>query len=168
MKTLVLAALMLLTFSAVAQQRSRSKAQPRLNPELVRLRNEYVQATKDYKQSLTKLLTFYQGDVVRTEEKLALSRKLLAEGLIGPSQVEENERSLLTARNKVSETQRQLAEADDQIAGVLNDAQLQEEYKKAVVKRKKERKAPCSNWTLTAYHRETARSVESGYKFVCH
>jgi len=168
MKTLLLAPLLLFTVSAVAQQRSRPKAQPRLTPELVRLRNEYVEATKEYKQSLTRLLTFYQADVVKTEEKLALSRKLLAEGLTGPSLVEDNERQLIYAKNKVSETQRQLAEADDQIAGVLNEAQLQEEYKKAVVQRKRERKPRCSNWTLTAYHRETRRSVESGYKFVCH
>jgi predicted nucleic acid-binding Zn-ribbon protein len=167
MKPLVLAALLLLTVSAVAQQRSTPKARPRLNPELVRLRNDYVEATKEYKQSLTKLLTFYQADVVKMEDKLALSRKLLAEGLIGPSQVEEIERSLVAAKNRVSETQRQLAGADDQIAAVLNEAQLQEEYKKAVVQRKRERKPRCSNWTLTAYHRETARTVESGYRFVC-
>lgn len=168
MKPLSLAALLLLTISAVGQQTKRPKPQARLDPELVSLRNEYVKATEDYKQSLRKLLSLYEADVIRAQEKLALGRKLLAEGLIGPSQVEDDEQSLAAAKNKVNETQRQLSGADDQIAAVLDDEQLQKEYKKAVVQRKKQRKPRCSNWTLTVHHRETGRSVESSYKFVCH
>src|ERR1044072_3749279 len=126
MKPLYLAVLLLLTVSAFGQQTNSSKPQPRFNPELVRLRNEFVEATKEYKQSLTKLLAFYQADVGKAEDKLALSRKLLAECLIGPSQVEESERSLASAKNKLTETQRQLAGADDQIAAVLNEAQLEQ------------------------------------------
>jgi len=115
MKPLVLAALLLLTVSVIAQQRTTPKAKPHLNPELVRLRNEFVEATKEYKRSLTKLLTLYESDVVRTEDKLGLSRKLLAEGLIQPSQVDDAERALIAAKYKVSETQRQIAGADDQL-----------------------------------------------------
>jgi hypothetical protein len=87
--------------------------------ELAKLREQYVQATKDYKASLEKLLAFYEADVKKAEEKLAQSQKLLAEGLIAKAQVTESEHTLAAAQAKVAETKRDMSRADDQIAGVL-------------------------------------------------
>src|ERR1043166_5067964 len=104
-----------------AQKRSkkRAAAAPAQVTELAKLREQYVQATKDYRASLEKLLTFYEADVKKAEDKLALSQKLLAEGLIAKTQVTENEHALAAAQAKVAETKRQMSGADDQIAGVL-------------------------------------------------
>src|SRR5690348_18355893 len=47
-----------------AQKKTRKKpAAPAPVTELAKLREQYVQATKDYKASLEKLLTFYEADV---------------------------------------------------------------------------------------------------------
>jgi ribosome-binding protein aMBF1 (putative translation factor) len=104
-----------------AQKKKSKKKPPAPAPvsELAKLREQYVQATKEYKASLEKLVAFYEADVKKAEEKLALSQKLLAEGLIAKAQVTENENTLASAKAKVAETRRQMSSADDQIAGVL-------------------------------------------------
>ena len=158
MKPLILG--LLLAVPVLAMQKPTS--------ELAKLREEFIQATKDYKQSLSKLKTIYLQNVTKAEEKLELSRKLLADGQIDPSQVEENERALHTARDRVLETDRQIASADDQIKQALDDTKFKAEYKQAVAQRRRQRKPRCTQWSLTTYYRQTARSVESGYRFVCH
>ncbi len=104
-----------------AQKKTTRKKPPPPAPvsELARLRDEFVKATNEYKASLEKLVVFYEADVMRAEEKLAVSQKLLAEGLIAKSQLEENERALAAAQQKVAETRRQMTGADDQVAAVL-------------------------------------------------
>jgi hypothetical protein len=107
--------------SVEAQKKKTKKkpATPAAVTELAKLREQYVQATKDYKASLEKLLALYEPEVKKAEDKLALSQKLLAEGLIAKAQVTENEQALATAKARVAETKRQMSGADDQIAGVL-------------------------------------------------
>ena len=97
---------------------------------MAKLREEFVNATKEYKSSLEKLLAIYEGNVPKAEEKLELSKKLLAEGLIAKIQVEENERAVAAAKDKVSETRRQMTNADSQIASVLVEAAANEKIAK--------------------------------------
>ena len=89
---------------------------------LTKLREEFIKATNEYKASLEKLLAFYEADVKKAEDKLKVSQKLLAEGLIAKTQVQDNEHALAAAQAKVTETRRQMTGADDQIAGVLLEA----------------------------------------------
>ena len=78
-----------------AQRKTKKKPAPAQRPsELEKLREEYVKATNEYKASLGKLLPYYENDVKRAEDKVEQSKKLLAEGLIPKSQLEENERAL--------------------------------------------------------------------------
>lgn len=108
--------------NAWAQKKTRSKAKsaaPAATSELAKLREEYVGKTKDYKASLEKLLVYYEADVKKAEEKLATAEKLFAEGLIAKGQLEENQRAVAVAKQKVAETQRQMTSADDQIAAIL-------------------------------------------------
>ena len=109
-----------------AQKRSNKKKTPTPKPpaasELTKLREEFIKATNEYKASLEKLLTFYEADAKKAEEKLSVSKKLLAEGLIPRTQVEDNEHALAAAQAKVTETRRQMTGADDQIAGALLEA----------------------------------------------
>lgn len=158
---------LLLIITLIVLQSPPSKPQPKISPELLRLRDEFIQATNEYKRSLVKLKTLYEQDVVRIEQKLEVSRKLRAENLVSESVVEDYEAELKRAQAKVAETTKQLANADEEIKGALNDAKLSSDYKQAVTQRRKERKARCANWTLTAYRRETAKSIEVGYRFVC-
>ena len=114
-----------------AQRKTKKKPAPAPPPtELTKLREEFVKATNEYKASLAKLLPYYENDVKRAEEKLELSKKLLAEGLIPKAQLEENERALAAAKQKIAETNRAMTSADDQVAAVLQENAANEEISK--------------------------------------
>jgi hypothetical protein len=122
---------MALSIDVFAQRKPKKKPAPAPPPtELAKLREEFVKATNEYKASLGKLLPFYENDVKKAEEKLEQSKKLLAEGLIARTQVEENERALALAKEKIAETNRQMANAEAQIAGVLVETEADEEISK--------------------------------------
>ena len=124
--------LVLLAASDVSAQRKTKKkpVSPAPQSELTKLREEFVKATNDYKASLEKLLAIYEGNVKKAEEKVTVAKKLLAEGLIARSQVEENEHQLALEKQKVEETRRQLTNADAQIAGVLVETAADDEISK--------------------------------------
>ena len=114
-----------------AQRRTKKRPAPAQPPsELSKLREEYVKATNEYKASLGKLLPYYENDVKKAEEKLEQSKKLLAEGLIPKTQLEEYERALAVAKQKVAETNRSMTSADEQVAGVLVEAEANEQIAK--------------------------------------
>ena len=121
---------LLLCVDISAQRKTKKKTAPPPNTELTKLRDEYVRLTNEYKSSLGKLLPFYENDVKRAEEKLEQAKKLLAEGLIARTQVEENERALALAKEKINETNKQMANAEAQIAGVLVESAADEEIAK--------------------------------------
>src|SRR6185503_292297 len=105
-----------LCVDVAAQRKTKKKPAPAKPPsELTKLREEYIKATNEYKASLGKLLPFYENEVKRAEEKLEQSRKLLAEGLIARTQVEENERALTLAKEKIADVNRQMGNAEAQI-----------------------------------------------------
>src|SRR5215217_2247783 len=113
-----------------AQRKTKKKPAPPPATELTKLREEFIKATNEYKASVGKLIPFYESDVKKAEEKLETSKKLLAEGLIPRTQVEENERTLAIAKQKLTETNRQAMNADDQIAAILVEAAADEEISK--------------------------------------
>src|SRR5215216_302271 len=120
-----------LSIDVFAQRRTKKKSAPAPpQTELTKLREEFIKATKEYKASLGKLLPFHENEVKRAEEKLEQSKKLFAEGLIARTQLEENERALALAKEKIAETNRQLANAEAQIAGVLVETAADEEISK--------------------------------------
>jgi len=134
-KTLLVIGLLLLAVLSIdiaAQRRTKKKPAPKEAPksELTKLREEYVKATNDYKASLEKLLAIYEANVKKAEEKVTVSKKLLAEGLIARTQVEENEHALALEKQKLEETRRQMTNADAQIAGVLVETAADEEIAK--------------------------------------
>ena len=128
----LLVVLSLVSVDVSAQRRTKKKSAPAPPPvtELSKLREQFVSATNEYKASLGKLLPFYENDVKKAEAKLEQSKKLLAEGLIPKSQLEENEHALAVAKQKVAETNRAMQAADDQIAGVLVEAAANDEIAK--------------------------------------
>jgi len=126
----VLVLVALVSFDAPAQRKSKKKPAPAQPTELTKLRDEYIKATNEYKASLGKLLPYYENDVKKAEEKLEQSKKLLAEGLIPKTQLEEYERALAVAKQKVAETNRSMTSADEQVAGVLVEAEANEQIAK--------------------------------------
>src|SRR5215217_179600 len=93
-----------MSFDVAAQRRTKKKPATAQPPtELTKLREEYIKATNEYKGSLGKLLPFYENDVKKAEADLEKSKKLFAEGLIPKAQLEENERVLVAAKQKIAE-----------------------------------------------------------------
>ena len=109
---------------ASAQKKKKKSTPPKPPPvtELSKLRDEYVKATKDVKASLQKLLVIYEDNVKTAEEKVVSAKKLLDEGLVSRAEVERTEQALQAEKNKVADVQKQMANADSQIAAVLVEA----------------------------------------------
>lgn len=83
---------------------------------LAQAKKDLVEATKEYKESLVKLLDFYSSDVTRASEAVEKRRLLFEQGIISRREFEAAERSVLESRARVEEVKRQLAEADTLIA----------------------------------------------------
>ena len=123
--------LSVVSFDVAAQRRTKKKPTSAPPPtELSKLHDEFIQKTNEYKASLGKLLPYYENEVKKAEENLEKSKKLLAEGLIPRKQVEENERELAVAKQKIAETNRAMTTADEQVAAVLVEAAANDEIAK--------------------------------------
>jgi len=104
--------------------------------ELAKLRDEYIKATKNYKDSLQKLLVLYQGNVKKAEQRRDQAQKLFAEGLMSKRELEAAESSVADAGLKVSEVQAQVGSADTQIAQTLVEVESEKEMAKLGATRK--------------------------------
>jgi hypothetical protein len=137
---LIIASLLLGVWSteAGAQRKSRSKPKAAAKPvdDLEKLREQFAAATQEYKSSLEKLQAIYAKNIKQAEDKLAVSQKLFAEGLIAKAQVEEYERAVAAEKDKLAETQRQMASADTQVAAMLVEAKAFEQMAKSLRLRK--------------------------------
>src|SRR5512133_131760 len=71
--------------------------------DLSKLRDEFVQATKDYKTSLAKLLAIYEKNVRMAEGRLTQSQGLFNEGLIAKHQIDDAEAQLADAQTNTTE-----------------------------------------------------------------
>jgi len=110
---------------SVSAQRKNKKPTPAKVDELTKLREEFVKLTNETKAGFEKLIVKYEADVTKAEAELAKSKKLYDEGLIARAQVEENERALASAREKVTSTRRQITDADAQIAAILVESEAE-------------------------------------------
>jgi Outer membrane efflux protein len=97
----------------------------RTTNQLSKLREEFVEATKNFKASLERLRAAYEKNVTSAESRLAQSRTLYAEGLISKKELDESEHILAEAKNKVAQVQQQLETAETQIANTLIEAQAE-------------------------------------------
>ena len=161
--TLFAAALLLVLciVPAEAQKKSRKKTAPKPPDELSKLHEQFVAATNDYKSSLAKLHAIYEKNVKQAEERLAVSQKLLAEGLISRNQVEENERALAAEKAKLTETEHQTAAADTQIADMLVEAKAAEELVKSL---RTPRRGLVNTTSMIRYQGTAAWSLSDAWK----
>jgi hypothetical protein len=121
-----------LCVDVAAQRKKKPKpsAAPSPPTELTKLREEYIRLTNEYKAGLGKIIPYQESEVKKAEEKLEQTKKLYAEGLIARAHVEENERALQIAKQKLADTNRQIANADEQIAGIVVETAADEEIAK--------------------------------------
>jgi PBP1b-binding outer membrane lipoprotein LpoB len=119
---------------ASAQKKRKSTPKTTAKPvnELKTLQEQYAAATQEYKNSLEKLQAIYTKNIKKAEDKLVESQKLFAEGLISRTQVEEYERAVATEKDKLAETQRQMASADTQVAEMLLEAKAFKQMAKSL------------------------------------
>ncbi|MCM3905001.1 MAG: TolC family protein [Pyrinomonadaceae bacterium] len=120
-----------LLFVATAEaQNKKPKVTIKPANELAQLREKFINATKEYKTSLAKLLDIYERNVTKAEEKLAQSQSLYSEGLISKVQLAEAETAVTEAKAKVNEARTQMTNADTQIANTLVEAQAEAQLAK--------------------------------------
>ena len=121
--------------------------------EVARLREQLVQATKDYKASLEQLIKHYEANVKRAEDRLDKTRELYKEGLVSRRALDDEEQAVKTARAEVAKVEGQLKSADVQIAETLVEAEAEEAAAKALAKAKAAGRAAGGILTTTAYIR---------------
>src|SRR5439155_21722222 len=91
-------------------------SQTKPNDELSKLRDEFIKATNDYQSLLKKQLTGLEGNVTRAQDQLSKLSQLFAEGLISKKELDAGERALGQAKDKVTEINQAIANADSRIA----------------------------------------------------
>ncbi len=121
--------------------------------EVARLREQLVQATKDYKASLEELLKHYEANVKRADERLAKTRELFNEGLVSKRALDDEEQAVKIARADVAKVEGQLKNADVQIAETIVEAEAEEAAAKALTKAKAAQRSTGGLLTTTAYIR---------------
>ena len=132
---------LLLPFGVLAQKKtSPAKAKTRTTQnksvekrvdELAKLREEFINATREYKSNLEKLQASYQKTVTKAQAELAKSRELFAAGLVSKNAVEADEREVAEALDKVTEVKQRHAAADTQIADTLLEAEAEKDISKS-------------------------------------
>ena len=110
--------------TALAAQRKnpvKPTPKPAVKPasELTQLRDSYMKTTKEYKESLQRLLRLYQASARKAEQRLSQLRELYQEGLLSKKELEESEHALTVEQGKVSGVEQQIASADARIAETL-------------------------------------------------
>ncbi|HKC65371.1 MAG TPA: TolC family protein, partial [Pyrinomonadaceae bacterium] len=98
---------------------------------LAKSREEFVRATKEYKNSLGQLIALYEKDVSRAEEKLTQAKQLYSEGLISRKSLEENERAVSDAKAKIDDSKAKMVAADESVAEMLVESDAIEQMAKA-------------------------------------
>jgi hypothetical protein len=108
---------------ALAMSVQPSQAQQRLDAQLER-------ATTEYKSNLEQLVTLYEAESRRSEERVTKMRELLAQGLITRREVDTLEEAAAQTREKVAEAQAQLKSVDMAVAEVLVEAEADNSVRK--------------------------------------
>lgn len=132
-----------------------AKAKPAEQPEseLARLRAQFIEATKELKESLAREQELYEKEVTRADERVTKSLELYRAGLVSKRDLETDEAKAQEARAKIAVLQGQLKNADVQIAETLVEAEAEEVAAKALAKAKAAPRASGGLLMTTSYIR---------------
>lgn len=114
-----------------ATARNNKTSQTQSAKELAKLREEFIQATNDYKASLERLRTSYEKSAARAETELVKSKELFAAGLISKNAVEAGGAEVAKKKEQVADVDRRMAGADSQIADTLLEAEAETKLAKS-------------------------------------
>jgi len=120
---LALLVLVCLSFPAAAQQRrqkpvSQPSASPTPRTEASESRANLIAKTKAYRESLEVVQKLQKREEERLTGLVAMRRDLLDAGIIAKREVDETQTQLDAATQQLSETSRQIGEADELVNAV--------------------------------------------------
>jgi hypothetical protein len=108
------------SFGHAQKRNTRPPAKPPEAPaELEKVRQNYIQLTKDYKESLQALLTLYEASEHKAEDRLTQAKGLYQQGIISKVELDNSDQAVTLAKAKVTEVKQQMSTADTQIAQTL-------------------------------------------------
>jgi hypothetical protein len=87
--------------------------------DLARTRVQLVDSAREYWTSLERLLVLQEASATRASDTAARRRDLHQRGFLSRVELEESERSALSARDQVGDTRRRLAQTDSVLAETL-------------------------------------------------
>jgi len=117
----VVSVILSLSGMAGAQRRSKTKQEEKPATSMSKAREDLVTATKDYKESLEKLLPYEEQNLKLATDRLEKLNSLLAQGIVSKREVNDVERSVADAQSKLAETKKKMGEADNMMAEAMND-----------------------------------------------
>jgi hypothetical protein len=80
--------------------------------DLVEARTRLAERTREYRESLQKLLTLQEAEEARAESRAREWKALLERGIVSRREAEESERALAAARGRAEATRERMAEAE--------------------------------------------------------
>src|SRR5262249_45833035 len=114
--------------SVLAQKRKKksfpTKAQPTLTDRVAQAKADVISAGNEYKKSLQSLLKLQEDEVKTAAETVERRKELLAQNIIAKKELEESERALAAAQARVTDTKKQMGDADNLIAEAKAEEQL--------------------------------------------
>jgi hypothetical protein len=106
------------------------KKKPNNDSEITRqlseAKEQLVSAAQAYKDSLLKLVPFYEAEVKKATATFEQRKSLFDQGIVSKREVEDSEKAAAAGRSKLEEVTRQLTEADTLIAEAMASDQQQE------------------------------------------
>lgn len=106
------------------KKKSASPSQATLAQRVAKARAELIQAAKDHKSSLEKLLALQQAELKEKAEKVDALKALPPE-IVSKKDVEKSEQDYQAVQAKVKGTQNQIAESDHLVAEVIAEEKLE-------------------------------------------
>lgn len=118
--------------TAAHQRRQDLKREPssKFDTAPERLRAQFADATREYRDSLEKLAALYEEDTKRTEARAAKMNQLCSQGLATRREIAPAEEAAALAREKLAEVEAQLKYADVQLAEALVEVETEESPRK--------------------------------------
>jgi len=112
------------TKKAESRKKSSQKSAPTVAEQVAKAKADLISAANDYKKSLATLLALQEADVKSASELVEKRKVLLEQSVISKKELEESERILATAQDKVKDTRSKIGEADNLIAEASAEEQL--------------------------------------------
>ena len=93
--------------------------------ELTRLREEFIKATNEYQALLKKQLPGLERNVAKAQDQFTKLSQLFADGLVSRKELEASEQDLREAKNKVTELNQAMTNADARVADTVLEAEAE-------------------------------------------